>query len=258
MAISLTSPNVDNYYSGKGIVSFKPESGADFIDLGNVPEITFEFEVERLDHFSSRTGVRNRDKSVVIQKTGIATLLLDEWTAHNVGLAFLGAAVVNAGEASINIGELSETRGTLKFVGMNDIGPKWTFEWPNCSLAPSAEIGLISEEWGQLELQAQVEANPTTGIFGTATATFPPGGPTFDSIAPNTGPAAGGTATVITGTNLTGATGVTFDGVAGTSFSVVNATTINVTSPAGAAGAADIVIQHPSGNVTAAGAFTYS
>lgn len=257
MAISLTSPNVDNYYSGKGIVSFKPEGAADYIDLGNVPEISFEFDVERLDHFSSRAGVRNRDKSVVIQKTGIAALILEEWTPFNVALAFLGAAAVNGGEASINIGELNETRGALKFVGMNDIGPKWTFIWDRCSLAPSAEIGVISEEWGQMEMEAQVEADPNTGFFGTATATFPVT-PTIGTLAPNTGDAAGGDPIVISGTNFTGATGVTFGGVPGTAFSVASPTSINVTTPAGAAGPVDVVVQHPNGNATKVGGFTYS
>lgn len=85
-----------------------------------------------------------------------------------------------------------------------------------------------------------------------------PAAPTFATIAPATGPAAGGTATVITGTGLTGATGVTFGGVAGTAFSVVNATTVNVTAPAHAAGAVPVVVQHPSGNVTKANGYTYS
>jgi hypothetical protein len=258
MPISLTSPNVDNYYSGKGVVSFKPEGAAEYIDLGNVPEITFEFDIERLDHFSSRAGVRSRDKSVVIEKTGVATMMLDEWTPHNVALAFLGNVTEDAGDVSINIGELHERRGSLKFVGANDIGPKWTFIWDRCSLAPSEEIGIISEEWGQLPIEAQVEADVATGFFGTATATFPPAGPTVASVTPNTGAAAGGTPVTITGANFTGATGVTFGGVAGTAFSVVSATEIDVTTPAHVAGAVPVIVQHPNGDGTLTAGFTYT
>ena len=93
-------------------------------------------------------------------------------------------------------------------------------------------------------------------LGGPATAPPPPF-PTIGTIVPNGGDAAGGDAVVITGTNFTGATGVTFGGAAGTVFSVVNATTINVTTPAGT-GAVAVVVQHPNGNATAAGGFTYA
>jgi|SRR6185312_7341999 len=92
---------------------------------------------------------------------------------------------------------------------------------------------------------------------GNAPAPLPPA-PTLTGVAPNTGAAAGGTVTALTGTNFTGATGVTFGGVAGTAFAVTNATTIAVTSPAHAAGAVAVVVQHPSGNATQAGGFTYA
>lgn len=82
--------------------------------------------------------------------------------------------------------------------------------------------------------------------------------PTVASMTPNTGDAAGGDATVITGLNLTGATGVTFGGTPGTAFSVVNDTTINVTTPAHAAGAVNVVVAHPGGNVTKTNFFTYA
>ena len=82
--------------------------------------------------------------------------------------------------------------------------------------------------------------------------------PTVASISPTTGTSAGGTATVITGTFLTGATGVTFAGGAGTAFSVVNATTIHVTTPAHAAGAVTVIVQHPRGNVTKTTFYTYT
>lgn len=73
-----------------------------------------------------------------------------------------------------------------------------------------------------------------------------------------TGLAAGGTATVITGKNFTGATGVTFGGTAGTAFSVVNDSTINVTSPAKAAGTYDVVVTRPVASLTKVGGFVYT
>lgn len=81
---------------------------------------------------------------------------------------------------------------------------------------------------------------------------------TITAITPDTGSTDGGTAVVITGTNLTDATGVTFGGTAGTAFSVVSDTTIHVTTPAHAAAAVDVVVTTDAGSVTEAGGFTYA
>jgi hypothetical protein len=80
---------------------------------------------------------------------------------------------------------------------------------------------------------------------------------TFTSITPATGPAAGGTATVIRGTNLRGVSGVTIGGVAGTAFSVISDTEIHVTTGAHAAGVVNVVLADDAGPVTATGAYTY-
>jgi len=76
------------------------------------------------------------------------------------------------------------------------------------------------------------------------------------ATAPPSGPLAGGTEVTITGTDFTGATGVTFDGAAGTVFTVVSDTEITVTTPAGSAGPADVVVLSPNGASTP-GTFTY-
>jgi len=57
--------------------------------------------------------------------------------------------------------------------------------------------------------------------------------PTVTAINPATGPAAGGTAVTITGTNFASGATVTFGTVAATSITVVNNTTITCNSPAG-------------------------
>jgi len=80
--------------------------------------------------------------------------------------------------------------------------------------------------------------------------------PAISAIAPPSGPLAGGTEVTITGTDFTGATGVTFDGAAGTVFTVVSDTEITVTTPAGSAGPADVVVLSPNGASTP-GTFTY-
>ena len=80
--------------------------------------------------------------------------------------------------------------------------------------------------------------------------------PTITNLAPNSGPVAGGTSVVITGTGFTGATGVTFGGSTA-SCTVDSDTQITCTSPAHAAGAVDVVVTVPGGSATSVGGFTY-
>lgn len=117
---------------------------------------------------------------------------------------------------------------------------------------------------GTIELRVAA-LNPSTGTgtrdsFGIdnfsltwSVAATPP--PTITGIAPNTGPAAGGTSVTITGTNLSGAS-VTIGGAAATGVSA-SATSISCTTPAGSAGAADVVVTTAGGNATLVGGFTY-
>lgn len=79
--------------------------------------------------------------------------------------------------------------------------------------------------------------------------------PTITGITPNTGPAAGGTNVTITGTNLNGAS-VTFGGAAATNVSAF-ATQVTCTTPAGAPGAADVVVTTGGGSATLVGGFTF-
>ena len=92
---------------------------------------------------------------------------------------------------------------------------------------------------------------------GTGEYTYVVPVPTFTNIASASGPIAGGTSVIITGTGFTGATSVTFDGTAATSFTVNNSAQIIATTPAHAAGAVDLVITTPGGAATAIAAYTY-
>ena len=70
--------------------------------------------------------------------------------------------------------------------------------------------------------------------------------PAITSLAPTSGPEAGGTSVVITGANLDGATAVSFGAAAAASFTVDNATQITATSPAGS-GTVDVTVTTPGG-----------
>lgn len=82
--------------------------------------------------------------------------------------------------------------------------------------------------------------------------------PTVAAIAPNTGPAEGGTSVVITGTNLAGTTAVNFGPTAATAITVNSATQITATSPPGS-GTVDVTVTTSGGTSAASPAdqFTY-
>jgi hypothetical protein len=103
-----------------------------------------------------------------------------------------------------------------------------------------------------------VITTPNGTATGTNAFTYEPL-PIFTSITPSTGPIAGGTSVIITGTGFTGATKVSFGSTANATgaMTVNNDTTITVTTPAHAAGAVNVVITTPGGTATGTNAFTY-
>lgn len=81
--------------------------------------------------------------------------------------------------------------------------------------------------------------------------------PLAESVTPNSGLAAGGTAVSISGSGLTGSTGVTFGGTAATSFVVAGDHLLTCVTPAKAAGAVNVVVANPRGNQTLTNGYTY-
>ncbi|MFI8301294.1 IPT/TIG domain-containing protein [Streptomyces nigra] len=82
--------------------------------------------------------------------------------------------------------------------------------------------------------------------------------PQITGVTPASGPTAGGTTVILTGTGFTGATAVTFAGVPATSFVVNSATQITAVTPAGAAGAAVVTVTAPGGTSAPDAFFFYA
>ncbi len=82
-------------------------------------------------------------------------------------------------------------------------------------------------------------------------------GPDVTGITPSSGPTAGGTTgVVISGTDLAGAMSVTIGGNAAT-ITANTSTSITITTPAGTAGAKNVVVTTPGGTSTLTNGFTY-
>lgn len=254
MGASANSPNVDNYYIGKGNVYFTPDGGVER-HMGNVPEFVFTPELETLEHFSSMAGTRTKDFEIILEKKGTVKITLEELTPDNVALAVLGTVDMDAvGGPEVEIFSESKIAGRIRFVGTNDYGAKMNVTLYNVQFTPQADLSLISDELGNIELEGSAtpdqKLGATNGKFGIIkfTNVTAPVASDLVSITPTTGPAAGGTAITVTGTGFINASGVTFGGTAGTDFIVVSDTSITVTTPPHAAGVVSVVVLDIDGN----------
>ena len=166
-----TSPNTGNYFIGKGILEFKKSGQSTFRDMGNCSVFEFAPNITKLDHYSSRTGVKTKDRSVVTEKSATLNLTLDEVTIENLQLALMGdqpEQVSSANNKTFNIFAANQISGEIRFTGTNDVGNRFQWDLPNVSFIPGKSINPISEEWGVLELVGDVLAD-TDGFFGTIT-----------------------------------------------------------------------------------------
>lgn len=172
----MSSPNVLYYSVLKGIVKFTPTGGVQR-DLGNAPEIELTPGTEKLDHFSSRAGVRSKDRSVLLEKTLTLRIVIDEFDPENVRMALLGSTVADntSGNASFRIFAESEITGAIYIEGTNTIGSQVRLQLPSVSFTPSGSINFISEEWAQMELTAEVLYNEDLGDFGECEIILPSG-----------------------------------------------------------------------------------
>jgi hypothetical protein len=137
--------------------------------MGNCTAFEFEPAVEVLEHFSSMTGVRSKDYTVVLEKSGTINVTLEEMTAENMALMLLGEIVTDSdGNKAIDILSEDLIRGRLEIIGSNDVGPKWDFNYPSVAFRPNGSINSIAEDdWSAIELTGEVEM--VNGIAGRAT-----------------------------------------------------------------------------------------
>lgn len=85
---------VDDYQLGRGILQMAELDTAGhpkgFRDLGNVPELTASVESEKLEHFSSRSGLKQLDKTIILQITSGLSFVLEDINFENLAAFFSG------------------------------------------------------------------------------------------------------------------------------------------------------------------------
>ena len=163
------SPSTDNYYVGKGKISFKAVGETTFRDVGNVSSLETAPNITTLEHFSSREGVKKKDMEVVTEKKMTVTMVMDEWTADNLAMMLLGDISTDTdGNKVIDIFSRNTFEGELKYEGTNEIGPQMDIDLFRVVFKPGKSLHPISDEWGNIEVEGEALANDL-GKFGTWT-----------------------------------------------------------------------------------------
>lgn len=108
----MSTPNVENYVLGRGSLYWAPfdeltSSYKGERHLGNATEVSLTANVTRLDHFSSMSGLKSKDKSAVSQIAPQLSFTLEEFESENWKMLVYGTsedvAQAAADEVSVTI-----------------------------------------------------------------------------------------------------------------------------------------------------------
>ena len=177
MGTAKTSPSTDNYMIGKGVLWIAPYATAtpSWVDVGNCPKFEFEPTEEELEHFSSRSGTKELDESIILQVGYNLNFTLDEISVANMQ-KFLKATLTGVNVLKGNK-ELAN-RYCVKFVADNPKGPNATYEFWKVKLTPQGAMSLIGDEFATLNFTGKGFKDATrtgqeffTVTFATTTST---------------------------------------------------------------------------------------
>lgn len=91
----MSTPNVENYTLGRGMLFWDPWDSVNLRyegerALGNAPEISINMNATFLDHYSSMSGFKSKDKTVVNELAPQITFALDELVSDNWQMLVFG------------------------------------------------------------------------------------------------------------------------------------------------------------------------
>jgi len=127
---------------------------------------------------------------------------------------------------------------------------------PLATISSAISITCNQPNWGSAGAKA-VQVSNAYGASGTATTVTAMAAPTLASISPTYGSATGGTSITLTGGQFNSTFTTTVGGANCATKAYVSVTSSTCITPAGTAGARDVVTRTPYGSATLTGGFTY-
>lgn len=203
------------------------------------------------------------------QTTDAATVEVDlqQWSSRNFKAVYGGGRITAIAPAAgggkhyrfapPRIGDRTEVAGCIEVI---DGSKHYRYVIPRTMQMEGVSKDLAKTKESILPLRLAVQGGDDTDAWYVVTddPAFQPPAPTIATITPATGPAAGGTAVTITGTELGSVTAVKFDTAVSTGLILKNDTELSVITPASTTGAKDVVVVSAGGDVTKTGGFTYA
>jgi hypothetical protein len=175
----ISSPSTTLYTIGRGVLSIgewtgdtPPTDPSGYTDVGNCPRFEVEVTEEKLDHYSSRSGTRLKDKSVILETGYTINFDLDEISVANMKM-FLKATL--SGSNVLLANTVLDREFAVKFVGDNPAGPNEKWQFWRVQLSPGGAFGLIADEWSVMSFTGEglsdTANNPTSPFFTVTYAT---------------------------------------------------------------------------------------
>lgn len=165
----IQSPDVKNLTIPKGFSIFTPEGAVNPTHLGKISKSVYTPKVTILPHFAQDVGTKVQDFSAITQLGGELAVTLEEMTAFNVALFFLGDADFTDPNAVLVtiFSQRKQIAGRWQFIATNDVGPRWYLDLHRVLISPTGAFNMIDDKYGELPLNA-AHVIDDDGTWGTA------------------------------------------------------------------------------------------
>lgn len=145
---------IGNHTLGRGEISFslfKPGTftPSGFRYIGNTPDFSLTMANETLDHFNSDRGIRQKDRSIVIETTRTGQLTCDDLQLENIALFFFGSTSTLAQTSATAVTETftDVKQGHSYQIGLTDGNPTGVRSISNVTVEVSSIAQTIEEDY---------------------------------------------------------------------------------------------------------------
>jgi len=150
----ITNPSTTLYTLGRGILSIAEwgiSAPGAYRDVGNCSKFECNVTESELEHYSYRTGLKNKDKVVTLETGYDLAFTLDEFSVQNLAMFLKGTLV---GQSVVRANTAMDREYAIKFVSDNPVGPNEVWEFWKCKLAPGGALSLIEDKWLEMSFKA--------------------------------------------------------------------------------------------------------